>query len=243
MGTKATLIGIAAAAFLFSGCQLTFIEAPSESPRTSSPSTETPEVPAGIVIGSGRVISEEREVHDFDSVRISGSGTLILQQTGSESLVIEAEDNILPLLISEVRDRQLVLGLRPGTSYRASRKVTYRLTMKDLTGIEVSGSGDVQGTGISTDSLTLQGSGSFDMTLAGRANRLQVDISGSGAFQGEALESREATVMISGSGDATVKVADRLDAFVSGSGNVVYIGNPTLTQRVSGSGSVTRRSG
>lgn len=243
MGKKAALVGIAAAALLISGCQLTFIEAPNESPQAGSPSTQSPGGPAGIVMGSGRVISEEREVQDFDSVRMSGSGTLILQQTGSESLVIEAEDNILPLLTSEVRDRRLMLGLRPGSSYRASRKVTYRLTVKDMKGIEVSGSGDVQGTDISTDSLTLQGSGSFDMTLAGRADRLQVDISGSGAFQGDALESREATVMISGSGDATVKVTDSLDAFVRGSGNVVYIGNPTLTQRVSGSGSITRRSG
>jgi hypothetical protein len=242
MGKKAPLLGIAAA-LVISGCQLTFIEAPNESPREESQSTQTPEAPAGIVIGSGRVVSEKRDVHDFDSVRMSGSGTLMLEQTGSESLVIEAEDNILPLLTSEVRDRRLVLGLRPGASYRSSRKVVYHLTMRDLKGIEVSGSGDVQGTAIKTESLTLQGSGSFDMRLAGRADRLQLDISGSGEHQGEDLESREATVRISGSGDATVKVTDRLDAVVSGSGNVVYVGNPTLTQRVTGSGSVRRLGG
>lgn len=241
MGSKAPLLSIMAAALLFTGCQLTFIEAPNETSPGSSQSTQSPGGSRGVVIGSGKVISETRSVHDFDSVRMSGSGTLILQQTGSESLVIEAEDNILPLLTSDVKDRRLVLGVRPGSSYRASRKVVYHLSMKELNGIEVSGSGDVQATGVMTELLTLQGSGSFDMTLAGRADRLQVDISGSGEYQGEALESREATVRITGSGDATVRVTERLDASVSGSGNVLYIGSPSLTQRVSGSGSIRMR--
>jgi hypothetical protein len=246
MSGKVPVLTVTAVALLLSGCRLTFIEDPRDpSPVGSQPAPSTPasSAPGALVVGSGNVISERRNVRDFDSVTMSGSGTLLLQQSGSESLVIEAEDNILPLLTSEVKDRRLVLGLKPGSSYRASKKVVYHLTMKDLHGIGVSGSGDVQATGVSTDQLSLDGNGSFDMTLAGRAERLEVQISGSGEYQGQALESREAIVSISGSGDATVRVSDRLDASVSGSGNILYLGDPNLTQRVSGSGSIRRLSG
>ena len=54
-------------------------------------------------VGSGNVVKETREARDFDSVSLTGIGALIIQQTGEESLTIEADDNILPLLTSETR--------------------------------------------------------------------------------------------------------------------------------------------
>ncbi|MDQ4143260.1 MAG: DUF2807 domain-containing protein [Actinomycetota bacterium] len=244
MAKKSHLLSIAAVAVLLSGCSITFIDRGNEQPEgdaASSPGAP-PEtaVPSGLVVGSGRVINEAREVSDFDRVVLRGSGRLLIEQTGTESLSVEAEDNILPLVTSEVSGRVLELGLRPGSRIRSARPIVYRLTMKDLHGIEVSGSGDVSASAVSTDRLAVRGSGSSDMTFDGRADRLEVEISGSGTYNGERLESREATVDISGSGDATVAVSDRLQAAVSGSGNVTYLGEPVVTRRISGSGSIRR---
>src|SRR5512134_3419247 len=45
--------------------------------------------------GSGNVITQTREVGDFDKVSFSSFGELTIQQGESESLSIEAEDNVL----------------------------------------------------------------------------------------------------------------------------------------------------
>ncbi len=43
--------------------------------------------------GSGKVTSESRVVHGFTEVDFSGSGHLVIEQTGTKSLTITAEDN------------------------------------------------------------------------------------------------------------------------------------------------------
>jgi hypothetical protein len=47
------------------------------------------------VSGSGELVREEREIGDFDAIRLSGIGTLIVEQGGGTELTIEADDNLL----------------------------------------------------------------------------------------------------------------------------------------------------
>ena len=93
---------------------------------------------------TGKVIEGSLEAENAQLVvgklRSMGYTPIEIQQTGEESLVIEAEDNILPLLTSEVSGRRLTLGTKPNTSISATRPIVYRLTVKDLAGIGVSGS-------------------------------------------------------------------------------------------------------
>jgi hypothetical protein len=48
--------------------------------------------------GSGNVITESRVVSGSDEILLSGSGEVVVDVDGTESLTIEAEDNIMPLL-------------------------------------------------------------------------------------------------------------------------------------------------
>jgi len=194
-----------------------------------------------MVRGSGRVVSERRDVHDFTGVALAGIGTLMIEQTGTESLTIEAEDNILPLLTSEVSNGVLRLGTRNNTSIASTKPIIYHLTVKDLNNITVSGSGDVTVPDLKVTTLEGVVSGSGNVTVGGAVDTQHIKISGSGTYQAEDLESKEAEVVVSGSGDAVVRVSDTLDATVSGSGSIAYIGNPTVTERISGSGTITKQ--
>lgn len=48
--------------------------------------------------GSGTVITESRDLSDFNEVVLQGSGEVVVTVDGTEALTIEAEDNIMPLL-------------------------------------------------------------------------------------------------------------------------------------------------
>ena len=195
----------------------------------------------GVVTGSGNVTSESRNVSGFQAVSLSGVGNLTIDQNGTESLTVEAEDNLLPYIKTEVQGNRLVIGSKDNTSLNPTKPINYRLTVKDLNSIDLSGAGKINGTGINTPKLAVNVSGAGDITLAGKADSQDINLSGAGNYHGEDLVSKNVTITTSGAGSAVVQVSDTLDATVSGAGSVRYIGDPQVKQNVSGAGSVSKQ--
>lgn len=190
---------------------------------------------------SSNVASETRNVSGFNEVELDGIGNLSIQQTGSESLTVEAEEDVLPKIRTDVVNNRLVIGLKPNTTVYTTEPINYELNVKELKAFKLSGSGNINAEGISTDTLAVSNSGSGDVEIVGKTDSQDVDISGSGKYQAGDLQSRVANIDVKGSGTAIVNVTDELDAKVSGSGSVQYIGNPAVSQHISGSGKVTKR--
>jgi hypothetical protein len=190
---------------------------------------------------SGSITSEQRDVSGFEEVELRGMGNLSIRQADSESLTVEAEEDVLPKIKTKVKNNRLIIGPKRNTTINTTEPIDYELTVENLSALEVSGSGDVEAEGISTDELAVTISGTGDVEISGEADSQNVDVSGSGDYQAEGLESREASVDVGGSGSATVNVSDELDAEVSGSGSIEYIGEPTVRQDVSGAGEVSER--
>ena len=191
------------------------------------------------VRGSGDVITESRDVSGFSEIALAGSGKVRVDVDGTESLIIEAEDNIMPLLTSEVNGGRLELGA--SSSISPTTDIIYTISAKALEGVAVSGSGEVTATGVAADSFDVDISGSGRVEPTGTAGTLSVEISGSGRYLGEDLEASVGTVRVLGSGGAVVNVTDDLDVDVSGSGDVRYIGDPRVTESITGSGDISRK--
>jgi hypothetical protein len=214
------------------------------------------------VSGSGKVVTENRQVSGFDKVELSGVGTLLIEQTGTESLTIEADDNLMQYITTDVSDGTLHISFQDNTALTKLTKLNYNLTVKDLNGlstsgagnakmgtlksgdmhIKVSGAGDVSIEDITADSLATELSGAGSVTVAGSVQQQTVDIDGAGSYKAGGLQSSEATVKANGAGNATVRVSDKLNATVSGVGNISYIGSPQVTQDISGVGNITQTS-
>ena len=191
--------------------------------------------------GSGNVVTESRTVSGFDEVVVLGFGTVEIDVSGSESLEIEAEDNLMQYLTTEVKGGRLELGTRDDVSLSPTEPVVYRISAAALNGVQILGSGDVSAAGIDTESFAVEVNGSGDVQPTGEAASLDVQINGSGDFAGSELISVTGTVSINGSGNVVVNVTDELEVRVAGSGDVEYLGNPVITQSVSGSGEIRPR--
>lgn len=188
--------------------------------------------------GSGTLKTETRSVSGFTKVTFSGVGTLNITQTGTESLKVSADDNLLPLLTSTVSDGTLVLGVKPGNGVRPVQPITYTLTVKDLKGIDLSGAGVINAVNITTDTMSIVLSGAGRMSISGSAQSQSALVSGVGSYSAKGFQTSSAQVTISGAGSATVSVSQTLVAVVSGAGSVTYYGSPQITQTVSGTGSI-----
>jgi len=191
--------------------------------------------------GSGNVISESRSVKDFTGIELSGSGKLIIEQSDVESLTITADDNLLPELTSEVRDSKLILSTKDFININPTGSVTYKLLVKKLNSIGVSGGAEIDAKGLNTDSLDVRVSGAGDITITGTTDKQEISISGAGKYHADGFKSKSATVTISGIGSALLAVSDKLDVHVSGAGEVEYVGDPQVNEQVSGAGSVRKR--
>jgi hypothetical protein len=191
--------------------------------------------------GSGQLATQSRQVSGFTSVELTGVGELRIDQTGTESLTVSAEDNLLPLLTSKVEGDTLILGKKPNTRIVSTKPITYTLTMKDVTGLAVSGSGTINAPKLTTAALRIEISGSGVITTGGTADDQNLEIAGSGRYLADGLTSKTVSAEISGSGTASVVASDALDVKISGSGTLTYSGNPQVTQEVSGSGRLIKK--
>jgi hypothetical protein len=212
------------------------------------------------------IAKESRPVHDFEEVHMEGHGEVFLTQGETEALEIEADEELLPKIKSEVQDGRLVLGMQHWWDYLLPPwgPVRYFVSMKTIRGIALSGSGAVMSGDIRTDRCHLGMSGSGRASVAtltadeadfhisgsgrievggGAVKRQKVTISGSGHLEGMAVACEEAEVTISGSGNVLLQVAKTLDVHISGSGDVRYRGQPAVSQHISGSGRISHVEG
>ena len=215
------------------------------------------DAPGGGVRGSGKVASEERPVSEINKVTLAMDGEMTIQVGDEERLTVEAEDNLLPYIVTEVRNGRLLVRTQSGANLDSSQAIRYHLTVKALEGLEISSSGDITSEallaerfeiGVSSsgnldlaelnaDSLKadLSSSGNVDIG-AGMVSDLDLDLSSSGNFNAEDLATSNANVTLSSSGDARIRVSDLLEARINSSGNVYYHGDPELSVRTSSSG-------
>lgn len=191
--------------------------------------------------GSGRVISEKRNISDFSNISLEGSGRVVIEQSGVDSLTVTCDDNILRYIESEVRGNTLVLGERSGVSLSPSTDILYKVTLRRLDTLDISGSGVVEAKGLQSAKMKIDLSGSGEVSAQGAADDLDITISGSGRFRGDSLKSRRTRIDVSGSGNALIASSETLDAIISGSGSVEYVGDPRVHQDISGSGSLRKR--
>ena len=192
------------------------------------------------VRGSGDLVMEERNVSGFSKIDLTCSGDVVLTQGDKDSLTIEGEDNILEYVTSEVRGDTLVLGTKPNVNLVFSKHLTFYVTMKDVSGIEISGSGSVNSESVETEDLDLSIGGSGDIKLDEvDADQLSISIGGSGDVKIDVLAAESVKTDIGGSGDVflTGKVQTQ-DLLISGSGKykTVDLSSETAEIRISGSG-------
>ncbi|MGF6846385.1 hypothetical protein QFZ51_001620 [Chitinophaga sp. W3I9] len=214
------------------------------------------------VKGNGHVIKEERQVVPFQRIKVEGSMNVYLTQGAAKAAVIEAEDNIAPLVELVEEDGRLIVRLKRGVSISTHKDLNVFLTTPEINEASLAGSGDLKLDGKFTSrsdvKFNLSGSGNLkgeinapavkasiagsgDMFLKGETKDVNLSIAGSGNFEADELLSENVSVNIAGSGDADVYASVKLDAKIAGSGNVNYKGTPQISSSVAGSGSISKK--
>lgn len=212
------------------------------------------------VQGSGKIVSQARQPGPFHGVELATSAHVEVVIGGDDTLTIEGDDNIVPLIETVVRNG--VLTIRPvrknmqfdGRRVRivvkarnvdnlgvaGSGRLEAKRVRADKLAIDVAGSGALDIDGIEAKTVDVSVAGSGKVEAAGQATRADISIAGSGKADTARLGVRHARVSVSGSGQSVLAASGTITANVTGSGSVGYYGDAQLTKAVAGSGTVRR---
>ncbi|MGH8871071.1 MAG: GIN domain-containing protein [Acidimicrobiia bacterium] len=158
-------------------------------------------------MGSGKIVSEAREIGAFESIEVSGGIDLSLtvDETADSSVTVIYDDNLLDRIVTEIEGTTLVIRSRGSiTILGEGRRV--EVTTPVLVELSASGGCDVDGGG-ALKSLSLDASGGSD-----------VDFSD--------LVVGSMIISASGGSDARVSVTDEIAGDVSGGSDVTILGDP-----------------
>ena len=204
--------------------------------------------------GNGEVVSEERKISsNFNGIRVSQGIQLHIRQGNETELTVEADENIIDLLITEVNGDELKIYFEKNVS-RATRNVF--LTVDKLNSIKTTSGANVKNDGVfKTKTLTLSSSsGSHvlldlnvakvsvsassgaDIELKGTSNEIRCSASSGSHIDADELTSEIATADVSSGANINVYASKELNAQASSGGDIDYYGDPEVLNKSKSSG-------
>ena len=192
------------------------------------------------VAGSGVRKTEKRDLPSFKAIEAEGAFDIQATCQKPVSFEIEADDNLLPLIQSDVKNGVLYLSSEKG--YNSRRGVTVRITVPNLESIKATGAGKFHIQDLKNDKFELRSTGASAVTVSGETNNVEIHSTGAGVIDAHNLRAEKAKVSSSGAAKVDVYASEQLDASVSGIGQVSYSGDPKVVNKsVSGVGAISRR--
>lgn len=190
--------------------------------------------------GSGTVVTETREIKEFDELEVSGAYNLEIEVGSDVSMEIIAEDNLLKYIKTEVINDRLII--ETSRSISPKRKIRIVLTTPELQEIESSGISNIYVNGIDEQNFNLDLSGAGFIELKGKVEQFNAELSGAGRLEARELYARFVDIETSGASFAEVYASEKLTADLSGMGNIDYFGDVVeVDSNISGVGKLTKR--
>lgn len=191
------------------------------------------------VHGSGVRKTEKRDLPAFTSIETSGAFEVTVICQKPVSFEIEADDNLLPIIQTEVRNG--VLHVTSTKGYSSSGGIVLRITVPDLESVKSTGAGKFHVADVKNDNFEIRSTGAAQVSASGQSKSVKISSTGAGQIDAHNLRANNADVSVTGAAGVDVYATDELDVTVSGAGRVTYSGNPKVNKHVSGAGQVTRK--
>ena len=233
---RAITLGITAAAVSAAGCS----EARSEN--------------------GGPTVERNYQVAGFDKIELAGAYDATVRTGSAPGVQARGNEKAIENLEVVVENNTLVIRHKKRTGFSwgsKGRKVALTVTVPNLRGAELAGSGDIKVDRVAGDSfdgaiagsgnlrvdrievgnlkLSIAGSGNAEVG-SGRAKNAEYNIAGSGGINAKGMTAETAAVSIAGSGDIEAHASSTASVNIMGSGDVELTGGAKCSVSKAGSG-------
>ena len=207
----------------------------------------------------GNYVKEERSVSNFSALEVGGAFKVVLSQGNSEKLMVEADEDDMQYIVTEVLGDMLKIYTKPGHRWNFHDMTVY-LTFRKLSDISFSGAVEVESEGqlafeglrldvsgaaeiemdFTATKLDAEFSGASEVDFKGKCEKGVIEISGASDFNAEFLEFTNLVIDLSGASDAKVFATGELEIDASGASSVRYKGGASVSVNTSGASDVKK---
>jgi hypothetical protein len=200
--------------------------------------------------GNGIVKTQDRAISAFHAIKVSGGIDVELSQGNELKLQVEADENLLSLIRTEVKDG--VLNIYHDANIQNAKTMKIHLTFKQLDAIAASGGCDIESKhklsfttlkmdisggcdielACKADNLVCKQSGGCDVKFSGEAQKGTFNVSGGCDVKASEMHLKNCTIDASGGSDVSVYVTGDLTVKATGASDVNYYGNPVKVTKV-----------
>ena len=191
------------------------------------------------VAGSGKRLKENRSVGSFTSISAEGAFNIEVVCQKPQEVTIEGDDNVLPLVTTEVSNN--VLHIRNLRDYSVAEPISLKISTTDLEGIRLAGAGTLVVSGLKNEKFEIDANGASTIRVSGETKALTIDTKGAGSIDAHRLHAARVGVSAKGVAKVEVSAAEQLDVDISGPSHVIYQGNAVVNKTINGPGSVEKK--
>ncbi len=190
------------------------------------------------IVGRGDVKSESREVSFFNKLEVSGAFEVDFKTKDDFSIVVSAQENIIPFIETKVSDDILIIELSKSCS--SNKKLLVEICAPNICNYDISGAVSLIVQEMVGDSdIVFDVSGAAKIHAVGVVNSLKLDISGAANVDAKGLAAKHVKASISGASKVSVFATETAEVSVSGAAVAKIFGSPKKRNSdVSGVGSV-----
>lgn len=190
--------------------------------------------------GSGRMAAEVRDVRDFTSIDVSSVFEVEVTAQSDFHVEVEADDNLLHYVRTEVRNGELHIELEKGV--KSSNPLRVRISAPTIERVEASGASKVRVNKVDSPQFEVDTNGASKIELSGETGELIIDVSGASNVNAADLKAVNGSVDASGASRVSVNVSGELRSEASGASSISYTGTPSsVHKKTSGASSVSQR--
>lgn len=204
----------------------------------------------GCIEGSGKEATDKRQVTAFTKLEIAGSFNVTLVQDSSNSVTINADDNILSIIKTDISGDKLKISTDK-KNICSSKEIAITIGVRNLKSISAAGAVEITSNGrlnlgdldldlsgatkinldVAASNVETNGSGVSDITLTGQASSHSIEMSGSGNVHAFDFVVGNYSIETSGQSDYEINVLSQLNINSTGASDIKYKGNPTKVNK------------
>ena len=213
------------------------------------------------VRGNGNVVTDERSTNSgFSTINATEGLDVYLTQSDNESIVVEADENLHDLILTEIKDGVLKIHTKENIGKCKAKKVL--VSFKDISQIIATSGSDVYSTNainadnldlkttsgsdmtleVNTNTLTCESTSGSDLKLSGRTRALIAEATSGSDIKAGHLIAESSEVKATSGADITINTSKELTARATSGGDINYYGNPEkVDKKDSSSGSIRKK--
>lgn len=184
--------------------------------------------------GSGDVVSELREVDDFDAVSIDGLAKATVIVGAEKKVRVRGDDNLIGFVRTRVSRGRLQVDVDPVFA-TDSEPLSVTIYTPELTSLELGGAVATKVSGLDGGDLDLVASGATHVSLDGNVACFGAELTGASSLDGADFSAQCADLSASGASTIELAVSESLRVSLNGASSLVVHGTPRiLSQEVDG---------